>query len=93
MARLPSIPIRSFFGNIYIDVSILLVIGIIVFYTGWYARVKPFPNNLGGGTFIYKDFVGQTRNLSPFFAQIEPDMRDYYLDNDVQVKFPLAALY
>lgn len=31
--------------------------------------------------------------MTPYFKGIELDMRDYYLDNDVKVKFPLAALY
>lgn len=31
--------------------------------------------------------------MTDYFKKLEPDMRDYYLDNEVKVKFPLAALY
>ena len=92
--RLPfSIPISSFFGNIYIDFSIYVLIGFLIFYSGIYARVKPKYANLSQHTFIYKEFVGKTRNLHEYFKKLEPDMRDYYLDNDVKVKYPMAALY
>ena len=85
--------IYSVTGNILIDLSLVAFVGLIVYFTGLYRQVVAKPAILQKGVLIYKCFAGDTRNLSQYFAQLQPDMEDYYLDNNVQVKFPLAALF
>ena len=76
-----------------IEISIVTVVAIFLYFSALYVSVKVKYANLQSGTLIYKDFIGKTRQLHEYFKLIEPDMKDYYLDNDFQIKFPLVALY
>ena len=85
--------IYSLFGNIFIELSLLAIAGLFLYFSGWYQSVRAKTVTLQKGVFIYKCYAGETRNLSTYFAKILPDMDDFYEDHNVQVKFPLAAMF
>ncbi len=60
--------IYSLSGNILIELTLISLVGLFVYYTGFYSTVKAKEATLQKGVFIYKCFAGDTRNLTPYFA-------------------------
>ena len=79
-------------GSWYWDFAIFAAI-FFLFWTGVFKVMKPVKKEFSGGFFIYRDFVGNTRNLTSYFALIKPDLLDYLDENPAAIEPPYAAIF
>ena len=79
-------------GSWYWDGAIIFVCWAI-WWMGILKTMKPEVKAFTGGSFIYRDFVGDTRALNRWFSKIGPDMADYRGDFPAAMEHPFAAIF
>lgn len=80
-------------GHTIIDLAIIALVCALLYYSAWFSKATPKVSVLNGAVLIYKNYAGKTRDLTDYFAKMQPDIKDFMLDNDVKLTYPMAALY
>ena len=79
-------------GSWYWDIAIFLFF-FFFWWVGAFRWMKPEQKEFTGGFFIYRDYVGNTRNLGHYFNLMKPDLLDYLDLNPHWLEHPFAAIF